>query len=795
MRATVPWFLLVSLVLAGCGETPAPGTDASVATPDATGSPTDAAAPGMDAHAPGLDAAEPVADAATLVADAATEGEDAGSPAPDAAASGADASAGLDATTCAPETDAALCARYSRVCGPLDAADNCGTSRHVACGTCATSQVCSAEGECEACVPESASAFCARLQKECGTATGKDNCGADRSQDCGTCTGGASCTLGRCVACVQQCAGRVCGPDGCGGSCGSCQVGQVCVDASGRCEAAPPANDSCAAPAPLTFNAGVATAAGDLAGARNDFYSSACGGGGGVDVVYAFTTTGPQQIVAKVSAAPGSSLEPVVMVRRACASDLPIDELGCGVGTPTRAAVARVPSANAGTWFVVVDAGPATSGAFALEVQLAPAIAVPVNDQCSGAESLTLTAGIATVDGSTWLASDTGKGTCGGTQSGPDVVYRLTLADPKDVSLEVTPRDPTFKPMVYLRAVCSSTLPADERGCASSLIAGGKAQLEAANLPAGDYFLWVDGQPTAANPGYIGDRGDFTLKVEAKAPVTSVPDGCATAAPLTFTNGKATVTGSTTAATDSGGGYQYGPCAGGTNARDVVYSFTLASAQSLLLTLTTPSTGFQPMVYVQKVCGSTTVSGDQLACVLATSSGKGVVSALQNLAAGTYFVWVDGQYQTSGAFTLELEQAAPPANDVCGAGVVPLTANTVQGSTLLARDDYQGSKAMSAACTLSPSYVSLNGPDAVFSYTPTTSGTFTVTVTPVLPYNPAVWVGTSCGVTSSCVAVDDKTSGAETLQVVGVAGTTYYLVVDSTAYSEKAGLFSVVVSQ
>ena len=67
MRATVLWFLLVSLVLAGCGETPAPGTDASVATPDATGSPTDAASPGMDAHAPGLDASEPVADAATPV--------------------------------------------------------------------------------------------------------------------------------------------------------------------------------------------------------------------------------------------------------------------------------------------------------------------------------------------------------------------------------------------------------------------------------------------------------------------------------------------------------------------------------------------------------------------------------------------------------------------------------------------------------------------------------------------------------------------------------------------------------
>lgn len=73
-----------------------------------------------------------------------------------------------------------------------------------------------------------------------GKSCGNDGCGGS----CGTCNASSYCSAtGQCVAaCVPSCAGRVCGNDGCGGSCGSCGNGQVC-NGSGRCVACNPTCD------------------------------------------------------------------------------------------------------------------------------------------------------------------------------------------------------------------------------------------------------------------------------------------------------------------------------------------------------------------------------------------------------------------------------------------------------------------------------------------------------------------------------------------------------------------------
>jgi MYXO-CTERM domain-containing protein len=44
--------------------------------------------------------------------------------------------------------------------------------------------------------------------------------------DCGW---GETCVNGSCMGCVPDCEGKVCGDDGCGGSCGSCPPGVICV--------------------------------------------------------------------------------------------------------------------------------------------------------------------------------------------------------------------------------------------------------------------------------------------------------------------------------------------------------------------------------------------------------------------------------------------------------------------------------------------------------------------------------------------------------------------------------------
>jgi hypothetical protein len=109
-----------------------------------------------------------------------------------------------------------------KVCGP----DGCGGS----CGTCSAPNVCSADGKC-VCTPESDAAFCSRLARSCGVATGNDNCGQPRSVICGSCAGTQSCggagVAGQC-GCTPQCQGKVCGSDSCGGTCGACPGNSTC---------------------------------------------------------------------------------------------------------------------------------------------------------------------------------------------------------------------------------------------------------------------------------------------------------------------------------------------------------------------------------------------------------------------------------------------------------------------------------------------------------------------------------------------------------------------------------------
>jgi len=91
----------------------------------------------------------------------------------------------------------------------------------------------------EVCVPQCEG-------KECGP----DGCGGV----CGTCEQGKTCneSTGKCEACQPNCEGKECGPDGCGGVCGTCEQGKVCNETTGLCEECQPncegkecGNDGC----------------------------------------------------------------------------------------------------------------------------------------------------------------------------------------------------------------------------------------------------------------------------------------------------------------------------------------------------------------------------------------------------------------------------------------------------------------------------------------------------------------------------------------------------------------------
>ncbi|MBN2498801.1 MAG: hypothetical protein JXR96_29690 [Deltaproteobacteria bacterium] len=115
-----------------------------------------------------------------------------------------------------------------RECGP----DGCGGS----CGTCQTGERCNGDGQCvSGCVDR-----CQAGEKACaGNAVVEcvdtDNDGCVEWGTPSPCADGQTCRDGRCTSCVPDCVGRECGPDGCGGSCGTCPSDQRCDQTSGQC--------------------------------------------------------------------------------------------------------------------------------------------------------------------------------------------------------------------------------------------------------------------------------------------------------------------------------------------------------------------------------------------------------------------------------------------------------------------------------------------------------------------------------------------------------------------------------
>jgi hypothetical protein len=120
-----------------------------------------------------------------------------------------------------------------RVCGP----DGCGGP-----GTCGPDcpvtggQRCNAAGQCvcdEVSCPDGCCESVPSLGPLCWPGDRVQRCGKDGAP-CQTCGAGQGCVNQQCAACTPQCAGRQCGPDGCGGQCGECD-GLLCDEQTGQC--------------------------------------------------------------------------------------------------------------------------------------------------------------------------------------------------------------------------------------------------------------------------------------------------------------------------------------------------------------------------------------------------------------------------------------------------------------------------------------------------------------------------------------------------------------------------------
>lgn len=261
--------------------------------------------------------------------------------------------------------------------------------------------------------------------------------GADCTQDsCEEATKTCSHTpMGSCAMCMRdscqpQCAGKVCGSDGCGGSCGSCASNQGCT-ATGAC--APASGDgTCAKPLPLAVQLGVSqTIKGDTSTGLHQTIPTCNSTSRAVETVYSFTITAPTGIEATAH-----DYDTVLSLRKddpatganECLDDQPASTVACSDdSSPPGDYGSRIAKLlSPGTYYLIVDGFDDTQfGTYTLKVKFVAGCVPNCDGQyCNG--------------------SDGCGGTCGacpmGMKCGPDLRCRPDPCTPNCKNMDGSQR-------------------------------------------------------------------------------------------------------------------------------------------------------------------------------------------------------------------------------------------------------------------------------------------------------------------------------------------------------------------
>jgi hypothetical protein len=457
-----------------------------------------------------------------------------------------------------------------------------------------------------------------------------------------------------------------------------------------------PGNDTCADAIALTEGTRVS---GSLLGMTDD-YGSSCGPGL-ADAVYSITLAESRNVVVALGAF-GAVL--AADLETTCGD--PAASLHCAnYATPM---ALRFYSLAAGTYYLVVGG---TAGEFFVEYSTFDPTTPPANDTCTGAVDVDPAAG--PVAGDLLGMNDDYAPTCSSSAGAPEVFYRLVLTEPHSVTIaaESTPAD--YGLGVALMTTCGSS--ASQLECAT----GSPATITRAYLPAGTYFIAVDGQERR-----------FSLNVTLGTPVAPpAHDTCSGAIDV------------------SAGGYFVGDLAGcyrdyrpscssdeySLNA-DVVYTFTTTAPHDVRVDLRpVASTGLHA-VALRRACAD---PATELRC---RATSPSVAFTQHTLPAGTYFLVVSGSSRPGESrFLLELTFGPPtpvPAGDTC-ATAADISAG---GSFAVAMPEFEDDYDLSCAWAT-------DQPDAVFHLDLTAPHDVTLSLPDAAPWSTSMFelVEGSCG--------------------------------------------------
>lgn len=259
---------------------------------------------------------------------------------------------------------------------------------------------------------------------------------------------------------------------------------------------------------------------------------------------------------------------------------------------------------------------------------------------------------------------------------------------------------------------------------------------------------------------YFSGTGTFSICITTPSGAT---DPCAS-----ITNIAACGSSVTANLSGTGGGWSITACGYTTSGDEQIYSFTPATTGTYSLNVTTASGGFIDYFWINSTAGCS--SGAAWNCIDDVFS-TGTYGAMSWTAGQTYYILLDPE--GSGAYTATFSvNCVIAASDPCAS----ITNIGACGTSVTANMSGTGASWSVGACGFTTP-----GDEVIYSFTPATTGTYTLNVSAVTNGYVDTYFANSSGGCSSAAAwscIDDIFSPGTYGSMSLTAGQTYYFLLD-----------------
>jgi len=364
---------------------------------------------------------------------------------------------------------------------------------------------------------------------------------------------------------------------------------------------------------------------------------------------------------------------------------------------------------------------------------------------------------------------------------GSDHIYSFTIDEAADVEISLCGAGTAFDTELFLfnenAGACNDeayiTMDYNSCGVTSSVITK-------ENLAAGTYIFVIAGTSSAS--------GAYDLSIDVSNCASYIDEAWPGYDIGTLTCPYArTFTESTADANDD--------CSYNTG-NDHIYSFTLTESMNILIDLCNSTTNFDSYIYLYELSTSACTGGGFLYSNN-DASGCGTKSIIEEtLAAGDYVLIIEGNSGASGDYEMTIS-----ADNTCSTLLNAIDAGDLSSpysdsdNTSNYTDDLPEEWSIDINSDICGDYSYYDGPDAVYTFTPASSGEITITMDPGTKYYSSIMLYDNCPLSSgyqcgtsdegTCLGNSDQNSSATVREITQyvTAGHTYYLVVDANSTS------------